>query len=344
MKVMSAGFLFGVYLFLGYSSNSWLLTAQAQPASPALPQSSPTPPDPNSQVYHIELSTLRDCLHGHCPSRFTDRNFAVSQNGHQYPVRVSLPFKANSADASGFPTNLLVVFPSGTQRPKDADLVRSLNRVLSEGWLVSVNRPDGSYTPYATADSLAAALAAAPAAPLTASQTDQASQSEIETLESFPGRRLLLLVVDIPRGKPAPLCWSLAMKIHAQAYIVDGGMIKMVYYNESWGTGKANAPRGGDYLPKKVRYYNNGVFHEVTFSAAMKDMLKDARYDYDLQFAIPDSQSDTASPITLTLLKTKGLLPYGQKAKLYTVAERAADGRTIATRTTPPQKLIVECQ
>jgi hypothetical protein len=109
-----------------------------QTAALALPHSSLTPADPNSQVYHIELSTLRDCLHGDCPSRFTDRNFAVSHQGRQYPVRVSLPFKANSADASGFPTHLLVVFPSGTRRPKDADLVMSLNRVFSEaGWSAS---------------------------------------------------------------------------------------------------------------------------------------------------------------------------------------------------------------
>jgi len=233
MKVMSAGFLLGVCLFLGYSSSSLFLTAQVQTAALALPHSSPTTADPTSRVYYIELSTLRDCLHGDCPSRFTDRNFAVSYQGRQYPVRVSLPFKANAADASGFPTHLLVVFPSGAQRPNDADLVKSLNRVFSEGWLVSINRPDGRFTQYSTGpDSLAAALAATPAAPLTDTQADLAAQSEIEILESYPSRRLLLLVVDIPRGKPVPLWRILAMKTHAQAYIVDGGMIKMVFYDE----------------------------------------------------------------------------------------------------------------
>ncbi len=132
------------------------------------------------------------------------------------------------------------------------------------------------------------------------------------------------------------------MTTHAQAYIVDGGMIKMVFYDESWGTGEAYTPGGGDYLPKKVRYYDNGVFHEVKFSAAIKDILANARYDYDLQFAIPDSQSGPVSPITLTLRKAQGLLPYEQKAELYTVAEQAANGGSIAARTTPPQKLLVE--
>jgi hypothetical protein len=343
MKVMSAGFLLGVCLFLGYSSSSLFLTAQVQTAALALPHSSPTTADPTSRVYYIELSTLRDCLHGDCPSRFTDRNFAVSYQGRQYPVRVSLPFKANAADASGFPTHLLVVFPSGAQRPNDADLVKSLNRVFSEGWLVSINRPDGRFTQYSTGpDSLAAALAATPAAPLTDTQADLAAQSEIEILESYPSRRLLLLVVDIPRGKPVPLWRILAMKTHAQAYIVDGGMIKMVFYDESWGTGEAYTPGGGDYLPKKVRYSDNGVFHEVKFSAAMKDILKDARYDYNLQFTIPDSQSGPASPITLTLVKAQGLLPYQQNVELYTVAEKAANGNSIAARTIPPQKLLVE--
>jgi hypothetical protein len=118
MKVRSAGFLIGVCLLLGYSSSSLFLTAQVQTAALALPQSSPTPADPNSQIYHIELSALRDSLHGHSPSHFTESDFAVSHQGRQYPVRVSQPFKANSADASGFPTHLLVVFPSGTPGPK----------------------------------------------------------------------------------------------------------------------------------------------------------------------------------------------------------------------------------
>jgi hypothetical protein len=341
MKVRLVFFLLGVYVLLGYSSKGLFLTAQAQPTAPALPHSSLATANLNSRVYHIELSTLRDCLHGDCLSRFTERNFAVSQNGLQYPVRVTSPSRANAAGAAGLPTHLLVVLPSGARRLNDADLVKSLNRVFSEGWLVSVNRPDGSFTPYSTADALSAALAAAPAAPLTASQVDQAAKSEIETLGSFPGRRLLLLDVTGPRDKPALQWTSLARKTRAQAYIVDGGVVEKKYVEVFEGTLQHPDLAEGYYKDVKMRAYD-GVFHEVKLAAAVKDALADASYDYDLQFEIPESQSGPASPITLTLVKAQGLLPYQQNVEFYTVAEQAANGGSITVRTTPPQKLQVE--
>ncbi|MGP8175312.1 MAG: hypothetical protein ACLP7O_12295 [Terracidiphilus sp.] len=345
MKVRFAFFLLGVSILLGYSSSSPLCGAQA---SQAPPHPSPAPAAPSlqsmpakAQVYHIEVNTEENCLSAHCPQHLSASNFAVSQNGRQFPVRVSQPFKTSSAPASRFPTHLLVVFPPGAPRPKDARVVKSLNRVFSQGWLVSVNRSDGSFTPFSTTAMLAAELAAAPAAPLTARQQDLAAQSEIETLDKIPGRRLLLLDVGEAQRDPSQPWNSLVTKTDAQVYIVDGGKQVMVYYDQSWDAAtRGPSPRGGDFVPKNVRFYIGGIFHEVKFSAAIKDVLADARYDYDLRFAIPDSQSDPAGPITLKLQNDKNFLPSEVKAVLYTVAKPSVNGRIITARTTPPQKLI----
>ena len=295
-----------------------------------------------SQIYHIELNTLKDCLNGECPFHFSEGNFAVSLNGRQYPVRVLRPYKTNSPAASRFQTHMLVVFPPGTPRPSDATVVKSLKRVLPRGWLVSVSRSDGSFTPFSSAATLTAALAATSAVPLNAERAVVAAQSVIETLEKFPGRRLLLDVAGA-HNKPSPQWTSLETGTHVQVYIVDGGTKKMVYYDESWGAAtRWPSPAGGDYLSKRARFYESGVFHEVKLDTAVKDILADTRYNYDLSFAIPASQTDPASPITLTLRNATGLLPYDAKAELYTVAIQTVDGKPLAIRTTPPQKLLVE--
>src|ERR1039457_5095512 len=85
-------------------------------------------------------------------------------------------FAANQAPALDFPTHLLVVISPGVPRPKDAHLVENLKKVLAQGWLVSVNRSDGSFTPYSTGNSLAFALSASNSEPMTAAQAKLAAQ------------------------------------------------------------------------------------------------------------------------------------------------------------------------
>ena len=176
MKARRSPFLLGALILLGCSSSYLLCAGQTPTASPAYPLSSPgvaafrsLPRPANSQTYYIELTARRECKTGDCPLHISDKSFSVSQNGREYPVRVSQPLNTSGAATSTFPTHLLVVFSPGALRSKDSNLVKRLNKVLSQGWLVSVNRSDGSFTPYSTAATLAVAMAT-PDAPLSAEQ------------------------------------------------------------------------------------------------------------------------------------------------------------------------------
>ena len=276
-----------------------------------------------------------------CSVQFSDTIFTVSQNGRQYPVHVSKPLQANQAPVLEFPTHLLVVISPGVPRPKDAHLVENLKKVLAQGWLVSVNRSDGSFTPYSTGNSLAFALSASNSEPMTAAQAKLAAQTAYETLERFPGHRLLLIDAAGKHGIPAPDSLELDAKTHMKTYIADGGDLKMVYRDQSWGGyTRGPSPAGCDYVSKRVRFVEEGVLHEVKLASAIKDVLRDARYNFDLSFEIPVSQVDPAKSITVTMPNASGLII--ENSELYTVAEQIVNGRTIVSRTTPPQKLIIK--
>jgi hypothetical protein len=236
---------------------------------------------------------------------------------------------------------LLVVFQPGTHRPKDSELAMQLNRVLSQGWLVSVSRADGSFTPYATnRATLEAALAAIATAPLTADQEDLAVQAAVEALDKFPGHRLVLLDVGGAKHEPSALWNNLEKKTHAQFYVVDGGGQGLAYSDESWGDATEGAPRGGDLLLKKTRVYDGTVFHEIQLASALKNALKDVRNDYDLIFAIPASSSDPPGPITLKLQDDEKLNPNGLNIELYTLTRQTVNGKSYYTRSTAPLNLI----
>lgn len=343
MKVRLSLFLLGVSILLGNASSSMACAEQAPPSSPPLPVPSPRVVAPRSRVYHIELDPQQDCSQGECSFQFTDTNLTISYNGRQYPVRVSQPIKTDSAPFFTLPTHMLVVVPPGIRRPENAALVKTLERVLSHGWLVSVNRSDGSFTPYsANAPALAAALAATAAAPLPAAQKDKATQAAIDSLEKFPGRRVLLLDVLRAHGTTSIEWVTPFANAGVAVYFVDGGKQVRAYYDSVWGNGMPSPQNGDFFLTKMARFAQDGVFHEVKLATAVNDALKDARYYYDLKFAIPQPQSNSASPIILKAGDGTGL--FFTHAELYTVARQTVHGKSVAIRTTPPQTLIKQQQ
>lgn len=335
MNVRRSLSLFAVLSLLGSFSSSSLCTGQTS-AAPAQVSSVLA----KSQIYHIELDAERECQFGDCPLHISDKDLSVSQNGRQYPVRVSQPLNANQRAASSFPTHLLVIFSPGASRFKDSKLVKRLSKVLSHGWLVSVNRSDGSFTPYSNAATLADAMAATSGVPLSAEQADRAARQAVATLEQFPGRRILVVDSVGAHSMTVPEPFGLDAKDFAKQYIVDGGEGGTEYRDESWGGfTRGPSPVGGSLYTKRVRVVERAVAHEVKLSGAVKDALKDERYSFDLSFEIPASQADPGSSITLTLPSGSGLYP--EHSDLYTVTEQIEDGKTVAIRTTPPQKLIV---
>ncbi|MGO9337717.1 MAG: hypothetical protein ACLPY1_09440 [Terracidiphilus sp.] len=206
--------------------------------------------------------------------------FSVSQNGHMYPARISQPSDSDPASGSSFPPHLLVVFAPGASRPKDSSLIKSLKKVFTQGWLVSVSRSDGSFTAYCAATTLGQALAATAASTLSGEHTEWATQQAVANLEGFPGRKVLLLDVKGDHGKTVPEPLSLAAMARPQSYIVDGGAVKMVYRDESWDAyTRGPSPWGGSYYRKRERFVDKDGIHEVKLSSAIKDILKDARHN-----------------------------------------------------------------
>ncbi len=113
----------------------------------------------------------------------------------------------------------------------------------------------------------------------------------------------------------------------------------MVYVDESWGSSWGPSPQGGEYLSKRVRAVGEDGIHEVKLSSAVSDALKDARYNYDLELETPASQINPARSITLRLPAGNGLIVV--KSELYTVEQQIVNGRSIAVRRVPSQKLII---
>ncbi|MGA8731033.1 MAG: hypothetical protein WB608_19915 [Terracidiphilus sp.] len=328
MKAWRTLSCFGIFLALWSFSIS--RSSAAQPSPVTLP------------TYHIEVNTQANALYESNPPHLSERSFAVSQDQHQYPFRIAQPSNGNTATSPSLSTHLLVVFPPGVRRPKNGEIIRNLARVLAKGWLVSVARSDGAFTPYSTGAALTAALAAASTTPLPAAQANLALLQATQELKKLPGRRVLL--VDLARSatKPshqwlAPLTESL-MPI----YLVDGGQRQQAFYDTSWGYSRGPSPSGVDFAYKRVRYLDDGVFHEINLAKAVKDALRDARFDYDLSFQIPDSQFNEADPITLTLKDASGIVLDTSRAELYTVSEQTVQGETLSTRSAVPQKVIVQ--
>jgi hypothetical protein len=157
--------LTGQLLLASAVGATWIAEAESRPLGPEpgrLTEPSRSAPSAGSHNYHVELNTVRDCLTGDCPWRYSGKNFAVSQDGREFPLRIG---RQGAGPSASYPTHLLVLFASGATRPSDDEIVRDIRGLTSRGWLVSVARQDGSITPYVLPTDLSDTLAAKPALP-----------------------------------------------------------------------------------------------------------------------------------------------------------------------------------
>jgi hypothetical protein len=179
------------------------------------------------------------------------------------------------------PGHMLVVFPPGAARPGNAALVRGFARLLSQGWLVSVTRPDGTFTGYCDRASLKDALEAKTGIRGTSMQANIDIVRAVDALAGLPGPKALLAETFPAHDKTAP-AWVDAL-VHAKVpvYLVDGGRFDDAYYDDSWGYSRGPSPAGSDFVSKRKRYYEDGIFHEVRLSKAVKDMLSDSHKDFN---------------------------------------------------------------
>lgn len=293
-------------------------------------QTRPKAPIRSGQEYHIEVNTLPGCFFYGCEQPVRAGNIRVTAGGVRVRVRVAQPpGRARKAPAV-VAAHLLVAFAPGVARPADADLLMKLRRVLAAGWLVSVCRADGTFTPYARGAALRRALAEHADAAKEDAGLD-AIEAAIDGLRAEPGYRVVL--VDMGgRADDKFVRWlaSAADKL-SPVYVNDGGKPQMPSSPSGQeGSGVGAGPFAGA-AGKKERAYMDGVFHEMELNAAFRHALADARFDYDIRFRAPATAAADV-PVKLTFLDPGTHLPYELRTDLYTVKMQKAGGRTARQR------------
>jgi len=309
----------------------------------SLPTHAQPPPSINPGEYHIEATILAPWKTG--AKRLTENSFAVVQDGQQYPVRISQPAPTKSAATLAYPTHLLVIFPPDAPRPSAAAVVKKLSATFSQGWLLSVTRPDGEFTPYCNSvATLSSALATGAATPISTQQANGLGQAAVVELENFPGRRVLLFSGDLSSAE-LPAAYNGGNShddyLVPQLYFVDGGAFKRspvvddvtTPHEIRWMGNTPGSPVHTDVDGSMQRMYEGGTAHEVTFSRAVRDALRDAHNYYDLEFAVPVSRSHSTGPVALTLFH---LSTTKVSAELYTVTLSDANNVAVETRTAQP--------
>lgn len=297
--------------------------AQAQPKAPAQGAG----PAHGGQEYHIEVNTLPGCFFAGCTQRVSAANIAVSAGGVRVPARVAQPVRSASA-AQAVPVHLLVAFAPGSSRPADAELLLDLKRALAAGWLVSVCRGDGTFTPYGREADLRQELAQSAAGASQDAGLDTISGA-IKELRAQPGYRVI--VADLSGRSDDKFARWLASEADrlSPIYVSDGGKAQMP--NSPTAGGGSGAAWMGDGTAKRERAYVDGVFHEMKLGEAIGDAMADSRFEYDVRFRAP-AGTDVDAPVKLTFLDPGTHLPYELRTDLYTVETQEVGGKPVKLR------------
>jgi len=292
-------------------------------------------------AYHIEVNMLASCLHYGCEHPLTEKNAILSEDGKTLPARVARLGDGKAGNAAPIPMHLLIAFAQGAPRPTNAELEKSLRRVSSAGWLVSVKRADGTFTPYCDGPRLGRELGS----PSNGAAGDGGELSEIQKaiddLSSRAGWRALL--VDTAGSKPgAELAWvSQATSRLDVVYAVDGGRIFTFPDCDKAGGFDELGMLSSGTTSTMARTYHDGVIHEITWSKAIKHLVADREYVYDLEFKLPESAEQVEQPLALTLRDPFTYGPDPVKVELYTVASGSEGGAANGVRKSPGLKLTV---
>jgi len=302
------------------------LLAQAKPA----PHPRAASQARTGQEYHIEVNTLPGCFFYGCEQPVRAGNIRVTAGGVRVRVRVAQPPARAMKAPAAVPAHLLVTFAPGTVRPGDAELLMNLRRVLAAGWLVSVSRADGTFTPYARGAELRRALTEHADRPKEDAGLD-AIESAIDGLRAEPGYRVVLVDMGGKTNDNFGRWLASVTGRLSPVYVNDGGKPQMPYSPSSQeGRGGGANPFDGA-ADKMERTYMDGVFHELELKEAFRHALEDARFDYDIRFRAPAAAAADV-PVKLTFLDPGTHLPYELRTDLYTVQVLKADGKTARVR------------
>lgn len=290
----------------------------------------PQPPAPAAQEYHIEVNTLPGCFFSGCAQAVSGANVRVTAGNARVAVRVAQPPGSGESASAAVPVHLLVAFAPGTERPADAELLAKLKPVLAAGWLVSVCRADGSFTAYGGEAELRSELAQHADAAKGDAGLDEVSGA-IEELRAQPGYRVLLADMDGSSNDKFVRWLANTADRLSPIYVNDGGKAEMPSLPSSSGEYGGGSDLLGGRKNQKERAYTDGVFHELTLAEAVRDVLADRRYEYDLRFHAPAGAA-ADMPVKLTFLDPGTHLPYEIRTDLYTVETREVEGKPAKVR------------
>jgi hypothetical protein len=286
--------------------------------------------------YDIEITRTmsNSCDEGGLDLKAGD--FIVSQGSQIFKSRVSQPVKGGNRGYWKVQKHLLVVFPVGSARPSQKDLLKSMKSVMAEGWRVKISRPDGSFTPYVANLSTMKEELEVGAGGASAQETGQtAIDAATDELSWFPGRRALIIQQPQQRSQILTSWFYKQASIFTMLYVIDGG-VQVEYTGADFGMRGGSA--AATFLEKK-RLYSKGFYQEVTFANTIKDLIGDTRCDYDIQFWMPVSGQETSEPIQLTLRRTAD----GQslRADMYSTRSDGSPQAPTRARTSVPQQLTI---
>jgi hypothetical protein len=287
-----------------------------------------------AREFHIEVNTLPGCFFAGCAQAVSSRNVAVTVAGKRVRSRVSQPPGGASKGSKGGLVHLLVAFAPGAGRPDDAELLTGLRQVLATGWLVSVSRSDGAFTPYAHETELRRDLLAG-----AAQKTDiglDSIGSAIEKLRTQAGYRVLLVDLGGKSDERFVRWLNSVTQGLSPVYVSDGGKADMPYASSGEDADSVGGNAAADTAPKKERAFSDGVFHELKLASAISDAFADSRYEYDVRFRA--AAGDDAQ-VKLTFLDPGTHLPYELHTELYTLEPGTVDGRPEKVRRDATRRL-----
>ncbi len=241
-------------------------------------------------------------------------DFQVTQGGRAFRVDVVQPAEwPTRGVASSVPTRLLVVCDArlGGDPRMVQGLAGKLRPFFSRGWQVSMVLPDGTQTEYVSSE---AELDTTVGVSGGIRQVADSRGHAAETLQGFPGRRVLLYVSTTAGGwtqTKVPFAMRKeAAKAMAQVYVVDGGRPGgSASYRDAPTYARLPGRRWGDaddmraemQIPYPAKtLFKFGRFHEVDLHEAIRHALKDAEGFYVLEIDCGSSACpDAGSPVSI---------------------------------------------
>jgi hypothetical protein len=183
------------------------------------------PSSPSTDEVRISIQLRR--LNGDPIDHLSVADFRVSVGAQKFPLTLARPALKKSTPDS-VPRLLVILSPSAMQEGHDPiqQAVEKLKPVWRRGWQVGLLLPEGQLTPYASSQTELQHLAHQNTLP------KQTYEEVLQTLQTFPGRRLVVYVSNGQSKIPEDLAKA-ARGAEAMLYDVGGDIDQNYAYGEA---------------------------------------------------------------------------------------------------------------